>query len=76
VCLPNTTKLFLIDGEPNGRITGELSNWTGKAYKILRIKIKDSNEREELQNPGFYLLFGKNEDGKSSLSGSKKLLIT
>ncbi len=66
--LPKTIKLFLIDGEPNGRITGELSNWTGKAYKIPRIKIKDSNDREELQNPGVYLLFGKNEEGKSSLS--------
>src|SRR6056297_2162917 len=62
-----TIKLFLIDGAPNGRITGELSNWTGKAYKIPRIKIKDSNDREELQNPGVYLLFGKNEEGKDQV---------
>lgn len=27
-----TIKLFLIDGEPNGRISAELSNWTGKGY--------------------------------------------
>ena len=59
-----TIKLFLIDGEPNGRITCELSNWTGKAYKIPRIKIKDSKDREDLKNPGIYLLFGKNEEGK------------
>ena len=59
-----TIKLFLIDGEPNGRITCELSNWTGKAYKIPRIKIKDSTDREDLKNPGIYLLFGKNEEGK------------
>lgn len=65
--LGKTIKLFLIDGEPNGRITGELSNWTGKAYKIPRIKIKDSNDREELQNPGVYLLFGKNEEGKDQV---------
>ena len=65
--LDKTIKLFLIDGEPNGRITGELSNWTGKAYKIPRIKIKDSNDREELQNPGVYLLFGKNEEGKDQV---------
>ena len=65
--LSKTIKLFLIDGEPNGRITGELSNWTGKAYKIPRIKIKDSNDREELQNPGVYLLFGKNEEGKDQV---------
>lgn len=59
-----TIKLFLIDGEPNGRMTCELSNWTGKAYKIPRILIKESYSREDLQNPGIYLLFGENEEGK------------
>jgi len=59
-----TIKLFLIDGEPNGRMTCELSNWTGKAYKIPRIMIKESYSREDLKSPGIYLLFGENEDGK------------
>lgn len=59
-----TIKLFLIDGEPGGRMTCELSNWTGKAYKIPRIKVKDCTDRPDLDNPGIYLLFGKNEDGK------------
>lgn len=59
-----TIKLFLIDGEPNGRMTCELSNWTGKAYKIPRILVKESADREDLKNPGVYLLFGKNEEGK------------
>jgi len=59
-----TIKLFLIDGEPNGRMTCELSNWTGKAYKIPRIKVKDCTDRSDLVNPGVYLLFGKNETGK------------
>lgn len=59
-----TIKLFLIDGDPNGRMTCELSNWTGKAYKIPRIKIKDCNDRTDLNNTGVYLLFGKDETGK------------
>lgn len=59
-----TIKLFLIDGEPNGRLTCELSNWTGKAYKIPRIKIKACTDRPDLMNPGIYLLFGKDETGK------------
>lgn len=59
-----TIKLFLIDGEPNGRMTCELSNWTGKAYKIPRIMIKDSSSREDLKSPGIYLLFGENDEGK------------
>jgi hypothetical protein len=59
-----TIKLFLMDGEPSGRMTCELSNWTGKAYKVPRIKIKDCIDRQDLINPGVYLLFGKNETGK------------
>lgn len=35
-----TIKIFLIDGDPNCRMSCELSNWTGKAYKIPRVKIK------------------------------------
>jgi hypothetical protein len=59
-----TIKLFLIDGEPDGRMTCELSNWTGKAYKIPRIKIKDCSDRADLNDPGVYLLFGKDETGE------------
>ena len=29
-----TIKIFLIDGDPNGRMSCELSNWSGKAYKL------------------------------------------
>jgi len=59
-----TIKIFLIDGDPNGRLTCELSNWTGKAYKIPRINIKDCIDRNDLKNTGIYLLFGKDDDGK------------
>ena len=31
-----TIKIFIIDGEPNGRMSCELSNWSGKAYKVPR----------------------------------------
>lgn len=59
-----TIKLFLIDGEPNGRMTCELSNWTGKAYKIPRLQLKESYDRQDLKKTGIYLLFGKNNEGK------------
>lgn len=58
-----TIKIFLIDGESNGRMSCELSNWSGKAYKIPRIKIKDCSDRNDLNNTGVYLLFGKDEIG-------------
>lgn len=53
-----TVKLFLIDGEPNGRISCELSNWNGKAYKIPRTYIKNCIDRVDLNSTGIYLLFG------------------
>lgn len=56
-----TIKLFLMDADPEGRIVCELSNWTGKAYKIPRGKIKDCNDREELKSTAVYFLFGKAE---------------
>ncbi|MHC1702445.1 MAG: GIY-YIG nuclease family protein [Tenuifilaceae bacterium] len=62
-----TIKIFLIDGDPNGRMTCELSNWTGKAYKVPRITIKDCLDRDDLSNTGVYLLFGKVEDGKDQV---------
>jgi len=62
-----TIKLFLLDGVPNGRMTCELSNWTGKAYKIPRNKIKHSSDRSELDGTGVYLLFGKSDDENKSV---------
>jgi len=62
-----TIKIFLIDGDPNGRMSCELSNWTGKAYKIPRIKIKDCSDRQDLTSTGVYLLFGKDDDGKDQV---------
>lgn len=54
--------LFLIDGNANGRIMCELSNWSGKAYKIPRNLIKQSEDRDDLNNTGVYILFGKDEN--------------
>ena len=62
-----TIKIFLMDGDPNSRMSCELSNWTGKAFKIPRIKIKDCGDREELVSTGVYLLFGKNEQNKDQV---------
>jgi hypothetical protein len=62
-----TIKIFLIDGDPNGRMSCELSNWSGKAYKIPRIKIKDCTDRTDLVSTGVYLLFGKDDEGKDQV---------
>lgn len=62
-----TIKIFLIDGDPNGRMSCELSNWSGKAYKIPRVKIRDCTDRADLTSTGVYLLFGKDEEGKDQV---------
>ena len=41
--------LFLMDGEPSGRIKCTLANWTGVAYKIPRIDLDLCKEREDLK---------------------------
>jgi hypothetical protein len=64
---PKTIKIFLMDGDPNGRMSCELSNWSGKAYKIPRIKIKDCTDRNDLANTGVYMLFGKDESGNDQV---------
>jgi len=48
-----TIKIFLIDGDSNGRMSCELSNWSGKAYNIPSIKIKDCADREDLTKREF-----------------------
>jgi predicted GIY-YIG superfamily endonuclease len=59
--------LYLIDGDPNGRIMCELSNWSGKAYKIPRNLIKQSEDRKDFNNTGVYLLIGKNALGDNTV---------
>jgi hypothetical protein len=60
--IPKVIFMFLVDGEPEGRLVGEISNWTGKAFKIPRTLLKESATREELTKAGVYFLFGKSED--------------
>jgi len=45
-------QLFLMDGEANGRWACEMSNWSGKAYKIPRTMISSSNDRADLTSTG------------------------
>ena len=60
-------KLYLLDGESNGRCICELSNWTGKAYKLPRNYYKETLNRKELNTSGVYFLFGYSEEESISL---------
>jgi len=50
--------LFLMDGEPSGRIKCTLANWTGVAYIIPRTELEKCKGRDELSQSGVYFLFG------------------
>lgn len=56
-----TLKLFLIDGEPSGRIKCSLANWTGIAYKIPRTALYKCKDLDILNQSGVYFLFGSDE---------------
>lgn len=53
--------LFLIDGVVEGRISCELSNWNGKAYRIPRSYVRKCSDRKDIDNAGVYILFGKSD---------------
>ena len=50
--------LFLMDGDPGGRIKCTLANWTGVAYKIPRTELDKCKGRDDLSQSGVYFLFG------------------
>lgn len=56
--------LFLIDGDVKGRIKCTIANWTGLVFKIPRIQVEDSKNREELKQTGVYFLFGSADDSE------------
>ncbi|GHU49070.1 methionine sulfoxide reductase [Clostridia bacterium] len=53
--------LFLLDGEPSGRIKCTFANWTGVAYKIPRVDLEKCKDRPDLSQSGIYFLFGIDE---------------
>lgn len=62
VTVGKVISLFLIDGEPDGRLVGEIFNWSGKSIKIPRRLVKESSDRQELSKAGVYFLFGRDSD--------------
>lgn len=54
--------LFLMDGEPIGRIKCTLANRTGVAYRIPRTELDRCRGRDDLTQSGVYFLFGTSEE--------------
>lgn len=49
-----TIQMYIFDGNPNGRIMCELSNWNGRVYKISRSEISEFAKRTDSENTGVY----------------------
>jgi hypothetical protein len=62
-----TIQMCIFDGNPNGRIMCELSNWNGRVYKISRKDLNDYAERQDSNYTGVYFLFGKDEDNNDTM---------
>ena len=57
-----TMNFLIFDGNPNGLIMGELSNWNGRVYKISRNALASFANRPDCQHTGVYFLFGRDQD--------------
>ena len=69
-----TVQLLLIDGTATGRIQARLDNWTGIAYKIPKILLPESGDREELKFCGIYFLLGHSDENlKAEICTSSEL---
>ena len=62
-----TIQMYIFDGNPNGRIMCELSNWNGRVYKISRNELSTFSERPDAENTGVYFLLGKDENNVDTL---------
>ncbi|WP_294412493.1 GIY-YIG nuclease family protein [uncultured Ruminococcus sp.] len=62
-----TIQMFIFEGNPNGRIMCELSNWNGRVYKIARSELGLFSSRSDANNTGIYFLFGKDETNKDTV---------
>lgn len=62
-----TIQMFIFEGNPNGRIMCELSNWNGRVYKIARSELNLFANRSDANNTGIYFLFGKDESNRDTV---------
>ena len=69
--------MCIFDGNPNGRIMCELSNWNGRVYKISRNDLNEFGSREDSHHTGVYFLFGKDDDNNDTVYiGEAERMIT
>lgn len=53
-----TIKLYLVDGTPQGLMTAEIMNWSGKVIVAPRTDLAKLGQRDEARRTGAYILVG------------------
>ena len=61
-------ELFLVDGEPGGIMTADVSGWTGHVLSGPRTALTRLLTREEAHRNGVYLLLGDDPDAIENLA--------
>lgn len=64
---PTSIRIFLAEGVPDGLRIVEKSNWTGRAVVAGRAQLAEAFARNELDQPGVYVLTGLAEEGAPRL---------
>lgn len=72
-----TIQMCIFDGNPNGRIMCELSNWNGRVYKISRNDLNEFANRSDSEFTGVYFLFGKDDENNDTVyvGEAEKMLV-
>lgn len=65
--IQQTIQMYIFDGNPNGRIMCELSNWNGRIYKVSRNELSVFSQRADAENTGVYFLLGKDENNTDTV---------
>ncbi len=62
-----TIQMCIFNGNPNGRIMCELSNWNGRVYKISRNDLNEFANRPDSEFTGVYFLLGRDEENNDTV---------
>lgn len=62
-----TLKVFVMGSDPRSLKSVELVNWTGQAFIGRREHLAQARQREELDEPGVYLLLGDGADDSGAI---------
>ena len=62
-----TIQMLIFDGNPNGRMMCELSDWNGRVYKVSRTEVSKFEKRNDASHTGIYFLFGVDDDNNPTV---------